>query len=142
MPRFTTALWLSVLFLASHVLAGTVSEGGACSINNNHLDPATHKFITDCDDKTFCSASSNTCQPKQCRRDEFPFGYNPGDVLPSMCDRGTFCPDEGSACQNLQAFGQACQLNRDDQCAPPREWQTLAGSQNFNGSICLQSTCT
>ena len=135
------SFWLGVLVLAPGLLAGTVSQGGSCSTNNTHLDPATHKLITDCDDKTFCSSSDNTCQLKQCRRDEFPFGFEPGDILPPMCGRGTFCPDEGSGCQNLQAVGQPCQLGRAEQCAPSHEWQTLASSQNFNGSICLQSTC-
>ncbi|KAJ3543740.1 hypothetical protein NM688_g5827 [Phlebia brevispora] len=142
MVLFSSPLWLCVLVLARVVaFAGSVSEGGSCSTNDNHLDPATHKFITDCNDKTFCSGTNGTCQAKQCRRDEFPFGYDPGDVLPPMCGRGTFCPDEGSGCQSLIAVGQPCQLNRDDQCAPPNDWQPLASSQNVNGSICLQSTC-
>lgn len=132
-----------LMFLCPFSLGGSVPSGGSCSTDNNRLDPATHKFLTDCDDKTFCSGSTNgTCQPKLCRRDEFPFGYQFGDILPPMCARDSFCPDEGSGCQPLLRVGRVCQLERDDQCAPPSNWPNLASSQNYNGSICLQSTCT
>ena len=132
------------LFGTASVLAGSVTQGGSCSTDNNRLDPATHKFITDCDDKTFCSASGTgqgTCQPKQCRRDEFPFGFEPGETVPPMCGHGTYCPDEGSGCQGLVHVGQPCQLNRDNQCEPPSNAEELASEQNFDGAICLQSTC-
>ncbi|CDO69359.1 hypothetical protein BN946_scf184746.g40 [Trametes cinnabarina] len=33
-------------------------------------------------------------------------------------------------------------MDRDDQCAPPSNWADLASNQNFNGSLCLKSTCT
>ncbi|OBZ66311.1 hypothetical protein A0H81_13750, partial [Grifola frondosa] len=116
--------------------------GGGCSTDDDRLDTATHKFLSDCDDTTFCSGSVNgTCQPKQCRRDEFPFGFDNQTSLPPLCPSGSFCPDEGSGCKTLLPAGEPCQLNRDDQCAPPPNWPDLASNQNFNGSICLQSMC-
>ncbi|KAI0955589.1 hypothetical protein AcV7_006215 [Taiwanofungus camphoratus] len=141
---------LVVLFLSSVFIlfarSGVVSQGGACSLSDDHLDAASHKFMSDCNDQTFCSTPTNltsdgTCQPRLCRRDEFPFGYGPGDSLPSLCPRNSFCPDEGSGCKALLTAGQPCQFNRDDQCAPPPDWEDLANNQNFNGSLCLQSTC-
>ena len=151
----------SVLFLGAlpSVFAGNVAAGGACSPSDDRLDPSSHIFLSDCTDTTFCAASNTslagntaspaspsnvngTCQVRRCRRDEFPFGYNEGQPLPPLCGSGTFCPDEGSGCKPLVGPGQACQLNRDDQCAPPpKGWQNLASQWNFNGSICLQSTC-
>jgi hypothetical protein len=124
------------------VSAGFVTEGGPCSASNSHLDMASHRFVSECTDQTFCSQSANgTCITRRCRRDEFPFGY--GDhTLPPQCDRGSFCPDEGSGCEPLIPVGQACQFNRDEQCAPPRNWMDLATAWNFNGSICLHSICT
>ncbi|KAI0080919.1 hypothetical protein K474DRAFT_1636472 [Panus rudis PR-1116 ss-1] len=127
---------------SSQILSDEGSEGLTCSSNNNRLDSSTHRFTSDCDDKTFCSAAVNgTCQPRECRRDEFPFGFQADDVLPPLCSDGSFCPDEGDGCKDLVAVGQPCQLNRDDQCAPPDNWEELSSPQNFNGSLCLQSTC-
>lgn len=140
-------LLFSCPFLPHFVCAGNITQGGPCSTTDDRLDPASHKFLSDCDDTTFCSptnsstSGSGTCQSRQCRRDEFPFGYVTGTHLPPLCSRGSFCPDEGSGCKGLLAPGQSCQLNRDDQCAPPPNWQALANNQNFNGSLCLKSTC-
>lgn len=146
----------SHILLVLPVLAGNITQGGSCSPADDYLDPSSHRFLSDCDETTFCSptngtannvsASNNsttgTCEPRQCRRDEFPFGYaDSGTPLPPLCTRGTYCPDEGSGCEPLRAAGQACQLNRDDQCAPPPDWAALASTQNFNGSLCLQQTC-
>ncbi|OCH85557.1 hypothetical protein OBBRIDRAFT_815031 [Obba rivulosa] len=123
-------------------MCGGVSKDGTCSTKDDHVDPDSHKFMSDCNDQTYCTTATNgTCQTRQCRRDEFPFGYGPGDAVPPLCPRGSFCPDEGSGCQPLRSVGQSCQLSRDDQCAPPPNWQQLASSQNANGSLCLHSTC-
>jgi hypothetical protein len=124
------------------VWGGSVQEGGVCSSNNDHLDPDTLKFISDCTEQTFCSAAVNgTCVWRRCRRDQFPFAFLPSEPLPPMCPFGSFCPDQGNGCQPYATFGQPCQLNRDEQCAPPPDWQYLASAQNSNGSICLHSTC-
>ncbi|KAL7280424.1 hypothetical protein ACG7TL_005352 [Trametes sanguinea] len=133
----------SVIIHPLLVYSGETSLGAVCSTDNDRLDSASHKFLSDCDDTTFCSASVNgTCQPRLCRRDEFPFGFTNFTSLPPLCQNGTFCPDEGSGCKPLSAVGSACQMDRDDQCAPPPNWADLASNQNFNGSLCLKSTCT
>ena len=130
-------------FLVIPVLSGTSPEGSPCSTANNRIDKLSHRFIDDCDDKTFCSGSvDGSCVPKRCRTDVFPFGYKNGDILPPLCDSGSFCPDEGGGCRPLVEVGQPCQLNQDRQCAPPPNWQELASDWNFNGSLCLESACS
>lgn len=135
-----------LLFLTSALAAISESPptslGKACSAASNHLDPRTKKFVSDCDAQTFCAGTVNgTCVPRQCRRDEFPFGYRANQTQPGLCPEGSFCPDEGDACRPLVAVGQPCQFNRDDQCAPSNI-PGLADYHNFNGSVCLNSICT
>ncbi|KAF9777368.1 hypothetical protein BJ322DRAFT_1096974, partial [Thelephora terrestris] len=121
----------------------TLPGGSPCSTSNNRIDKLSHRFIDDCDDKTFCFGSPNgTCIPKRCRTDLFPFGYKDGDVLPPLCDPGSYCPDEGAGCKPLVDVGQPCQINQDRQCAPPSDWEELASDWNFNGSLCLGSACS
>ncbi|KAH9178134.1 hypothetical protein EDB89DRAFT_2111801 [Lactarius sanguifluus] len=118
------------------------SLGKACSVASNHLDPRTKKFTSDCDAQTFCSGTMNgTCVPRQCQRDEFPFGYRANQTQPGLCPEGSFCPDEGDTCRPLVAAGQPCQFNRDDQCAPS-DIPGLADYHNSNGAVCLNSICT
>ncbi|TCD61828.1 hypothetical protein EIP91_007845 [Steccherinum ochraceum] len=121
-----------------------------CSSTHNHLDPATHKFISDCDDTTFCSSPVNgTCVPRLCRRDEFA-SPGVGDCVPPLCPEGAFCPDEGNGCLPLVKEGGACQLDRDDQCAePPMSGEEAEGrgrkakemQMDVFRPLCLQSTC-
>ena len=152
MPRALLVFLLSTVLLALPAAGGTVPEGGPCSSTNDHLDPNTLKFISECTDQTFCSLPVNgTCIWRRCRRDEFPFGFaqQPGDgpdppplpPLPPMCPMGSFCPDQGSGCEPWAGLGQPCQLDRDEQCAPSPHGQDWASSRNFNGSICLHSMC-
>ncbi|KAI0303716.1 hypothetical protein B0F90DRAFT_1315284 [Multifurca ochricompacta] len=99
--------------------------GKACTTASNHLDPHTRRFKSDCDAQTFCSSALNgTCVPRQCRREEFPLGYNMNQIPPALCPVGSFCPDEGDACRPLVAVGQ------------PSDYH------NFGGSVCLHSVCT
>ncbi|KAJ7755550.1 hypothetical protein B0H16DRAFT_1308604 [Mycena metata] len=138
-----TPLLIFCLSVANLILASPAASGH-CSSNNNHLDPASKKFVSDCSEQTFCSGTdiaNSTCVPRQCRRDEFPFGFSLGEALPPLCPDGTFCPDEGSGCRPLVPPGNPCELNRDEQCGPPPSWKYLASTQNFNGSICLRSIC-
>ncbi|TFK78224.1 hypothetical protein K466DRAFT_507635, partial [Polyporus arcularius HHB13444] len=115
----------------------------ACSTNHDRLDAITGKLYSDCDDTAFCSGSTNaTCQPRVCRRDEFPFGFGNATAVPTLCKDGTYCPDEGSGCKALVGVGLPCQVDRDEQCAPPPNWQDIASSWNNNGSVCLKSICT
>ncbi|KAJ7471374.1 hypothetical protein B0H11DRAFT_2039716 [Mycena galericulata] len=139
-------MWTAILVLTipTLVFANTPVPAGRCSSNNNHLDAASKKFISDCSDQTFCSGeniTNSTCIPRQCRRDEFPFGFSTGETIPPLCPRGSFCPDEGSGCRPLVPAGHPCELNRDEQCSAPPNWEDLASTQNFNGSICLRSVC-
>ncbi|KAF5334861.1 hypothetical protein D9758_014274 [Tetrapyrgos nigripes] len=122
-------------------LAGTAGPGGPCSTTRDHLDPNTHKFLSDCSDQTYCSAQNGTCQPRGCRRDEFPFGYSPEDILPPLCPTGTFCPDQGDGCRLQVAVGGACQMDRDEQCAPAANWREFVNEENFYGSLCLKQVC-
>ncbi|KAI0629332.1 hypothetical protein C8Q77DRAFT_1143400 [Trametes polyzona] len=138
---FLTATVLALL-AASTASTSDAALGYPCSTANDRLDSASHKFLSDCDETTFCTGSVNaTCQPRQCRRDEFPFGFANFTALPPLCQNGTYCPDEGSGCKPLLAVGATCQMDRDDQCSPPPNWQDIASNQNFNGSLCLKSTC-
>ncbi|KAJ7813997.1 hypothetical protein B0H14DRAFT_3878895 [Mycena olivaceomarginata] len=68
-----------------------------CSSNNNRLDLASKKFISDCSDQTSRSGSLRARSSRGC-------------VL-----LGLFCPDDGSACRALVLTGAACELNRDEQ---------------------------
>ena len=141
MVRRTFLLHLAIFTLG--VYCGSVPLGGPCSTDNNRLDTSSHRFLSDCTDQAFCDTATNwTCQPRRCRRDEFPFGFQSSIELPPLCSSEQFCPDEGNGCMDLIPVGQPCELNRDDQCSPPANWPELANNQNFNGSLCLQSTCT
>jgi len=41
----------------------------------------------------------------------------------------------------LVGVGLGCQIQRDEQCAPPLDWADLGDVMNFNGSICLKGVC-
>ena len=156
---------LRTLFLLSSfsvVHAGSVTKGNQCNQGDNRLQTGTYQFWSDCTATTYC-ADSGTCQPKGCRKDDFPFGYAQGShEIPDKCPRGQFCPDEGSSCQSLLAVGSQCQLNRDgalspfswlyvcsfdllDQCEAPPNFRELADTTgrglNSNGSVCLNNIC-
>jgi hypothetical protein len=143
MTRRSLILVYLILVFFQLSRCGNIPQGGRCSTENNRIDPATHKFLTECDEKTFCPSTNGTCQPKGCRRDEFPFGYGSNDVLPLLCPHGMFCPDDGSACRGLAAVGQPCEMDRDEQCAPPTTPADASNANNFGGTmgICLFSTC-
>lgn len=142
MPATHTIALLTLSASVRLVLSGNVPVSGACSTNNNRVDSATHRLVTECDETSYCSDATNgTCQAKQCRRDEFPFGYSRQTPLPPFCGDGTFCPDEGNECQSMVDVGRPCQMNRDEQCKPPPDADDLVSSQNLNGALCLQATC-
>lgn len=162
--RFVSLSYLVIaLPFLEAVSAGSVTEGGPCSPSNDHVDSSTHKFNSDCDDRSFCSPSpsqtqskrnanstspatnptmTGSCTKRLCRKDEFPFGFAPGEVLPPLCTRGYFCPDNGAGCESILPVGSLCDMDRDYQCAGPKNWNLTASEWNFNGSVCLQSTCT
>ncbi|TDL26285.1 hypothetical protein BD410DRAFT_575606 [Rickenella mellea] len=136
-------LFFTFALLFAPSLAGSVQKGGACNQKNNKLLAGSYQFHSDCDSVTFCN-STNLCQLKGCRRDIFPFGYSESSHLPDLCPNDQFCPDEMDACQPLLPVGSPCQLNRDDQCAPPPNFKQLANPRfgmNNNGSVCLNFQC-
>ncbi|EGG10207.1 uncharacterized protein MELLADRAFT_26925, partial [Melampsora larici-populina 98AG31] len=118
-------------------LKGLSATGEPCREANNKLDPNTHKFLSDCGPIDFCNGTTQTCELKGCRVDEFPFGYDSDDTLPEMCADGYVCPDEESSCQPLMALGGPCQLNRDDECA----LNPVSLSNASNMVVCLHYTC-
>lgn len=103
----------------------TSTDTDTCNPSHNGLATGTLQYVSDCNATTFCN-SDGTCQPKGCRRDEFPLGYPLSGIkangwkldTPDKCDSTQFCPDEGTACQDLLAVGSACQLDRDGERAP------------------------
>lgn len=120
--------------------------GRSCSATNNHLDALSHKLISDCDPKSFCSSATNgTCQPRVCRRDEFAYGYLPDEAIPSLCPAGAFCPDDGSGCVEQREVGGMCEMGRDEQCGAMQGWDSegsgLGDRMNTNGSVCLKGVC-
>ncbi|CAL1707395.1 unnamed protein product [Somion occarium] len=136
---------LTLLFFSwgsSQVHAAQGNE--SCSTSTQRLQLGTYQFTSDCDTMWWCN-SSNICDWKGCRRDEFPFGYWENATIPEGCPRGSFCPDEEDSCQPLLAVGSPCQLNRDDECEAPPDFQDLADNtglgRNVNGSVCLNNVC-
>ncbi|KAK0504880.1 hypothetical protein EDD18DRAFT_1126802 [Armillaria luteobubalina] len=131
------------LFTLPTALAGSNNFGDPCSQGDNRLQAGTYQFYSDCNSQTYC-ASNSTCAHKQCRKDEFPFGYT-DDSLPPKCPRSQFCPDEQDQCLDVLAVGSPCQLNRDDQCEGPPNFKELADESNLglnvNGSVCLNNIC-
>ncbi|KAI1791788.1 hypothetical protein LXA43DRAFT_944804 [Ganoderma leucocontextum] len=146
----TLALLLALSLTPQLEALAITTLGTACTTANDRLDATTGAFSSDCDDTSFCASPAGgaanamgTCQPRQCRRDEFPFGFaNTTVPVPPLCARGAYCPDEGSGCRPLAAVGMPCQAGRDEQCTPPANWAELAGGRNVNGSVCLKSVCT
>ncbi|TFY78916.1 hypothetical protein EWM64_g5097 [Hericium alpestre] len=65
--------------------------------------------------------------------------------LPEKCKGHQFCPDEGSSCQEKLPVDSPCQLNRDDECLGPPDFQDLRDTTgyglNVNGSVCLNFVC-
>ncbi|KAJ7346526.1 hypothetical protein DFH08DRAFT_779901 [Mycena albidolilacea] len=137
---------LPFLFLASYTLvnAGSANKGDPCNQKDSRLQTGTFQFFSDCNSVTYCAAN-NTCVLKGCRRDEFPFGYEKGSHLPDKCPAGQFCPDEADECQDLLPVDSACQLNRDDECAPPPNADQLRDTTNrglnVDGAVCLNNVC-
>lgn len=121
------------------------TAGMPCSVSNNRLQEGTFQFWSECTSSNYCDEVENICKPKRCRRDDYPFGYDKSAHLPEKCKKGQFCPDEGTDCQDVLPVGSACQLNRDDQCLGPDNWQELADTTgrglNVNGSVCLNNIC-
>jgi len=136
----TLLLPLSFSHLAAAAGTGK-NANGTCLQANNKLQVGTYQLTSDCADTHFCDASG-TCKPKGCRHDEFPLGYAQGADLPPRCKQNQFCPDEGDQCQDLLPVGSTCQLNRDDECAPPPNAHELADKNlNHNGSVCINFQC-
>ncbi|KAG8741749.1 hypothetical protein FRC10_002527 [Ceratobasidium sp. 414] len=134
---------LVLSLLGASVLAQNpprATTGQPCNQARNRLNIETKRFSSDCDDMNYCAADG-TCKLKGCRRDEFPFGYRDPDTFPPMCPSGKFCPDEGDQCLDVMALSSTCQLNRDDQCAPPSDTTGLEIETTNRGATCFQFSC-
>ncbi|KAI0063657.1 hypothetical protein BV25DRAFT_402475 [Artomyces pyxidatus] len=148
----------TLLFLISVPLAAyaqsnsTDTNTDTCNPAHNGLATGTLQYNSDCNATTWCN--NGVCENKQCRREEFPLGYPTGSgpirnkkniTLPDKCPIGQFCPDEGSSCQDILPVGSACQLDRDDECEGPPNYQDLRDTTgrglNVNGSVCLNFVC-
>lgn len=144
LPSTLVLFSLGSFIYAPLVSAGSVPYNHTCDVSNQRLQVGTYQFETDCDYMTFCN-SSNLCDWKGCRRDEFPFGYSSSVPIPPKCPQGAFCPYEQDACQTLLPVNSPCQFNRDDQCEGPPNWKELADHSGFglnvNGSVCLNNVC-
>ena len=110
------------LFLPVLVLSATNSSNSdttTCNPSHNGLASGTLQFTSDCNATTWCN--NGQCQPKGCRKDQYPLGYNTGGSVgngkhilpPPLCPSDKFCPDEGSECVDKIAVGQPCQFDRD-----------------------------
>jgi len=143
LPMYSSSLTL-LLFILSPAVSANSTQGLPCNVGNSRLQIGTYQFWDECDSLTYCSAQA-ICEPMGCRKDEFPFGFPRNSNFPPKCPTGQFCPDEGSSCQALLAVGSPCQLNRDDQCQAPPNFQELADTSgrglNSNGSVCLNNVC-
>jgi len=143
----SSVLLSSLLFTSAPVpvLAGSQKIGENCTGSDSRLEAGTFAFFDDCDTHAFCNDTTKLCEHKHCRKDIFPFGFDTGSTLPKLCDKGTFCPDEQSDCIPLLPVGSGCQLNRDDMCEPPPNFQELRDEKhrglNVNGSVCLNNIC-
>jgi hypothetical protein len=64
-------------------------------------------------------------------------------ALPSLCDNGTFCPDDGSGCRLQSRVDGPCELGRDEQCAQPGNLTTTTTTTDVAAEvpICLHLTC-
>ncbi|KAF8339642.1 uncharacterized protein EI90DRAFT_2907111 [Cantharellus anzutake] len=131
------AIFLVYIFVSQ---GQDIPQGGTCNPSANRVDPATHRWVSDCNSKTFCDGE--LCQLKGCRTHELDSRYDQGDVLiPPLCPQGQFCPDAESHCQPVRGAGNHCELNRDDQCISPPNWQQSQSSMNNGGAICLNFQC-
>lgn len=104
----TSSSWNPISILPALAAQGNES----CNVGDQRLQQGTYQFSSDCDAMWFCN-SSNICDWKTCKRDDFPFGYWENVTIPDKCPPGFFCPDEQDSCQPLLAVGSPCQLNRD-----------------------------
>lgn len=77
---------ITILLVTS--IESILSTGEPCQESNNKLDPNSHKFLSDCGPIDFCNSTTQTCDLKGCRTDEFPFGYSSEDLMPELCKDG------------------------------------------------------
>lgn len=63
-------------------------------------------------------------------------------ALPSLCDSGSFCPDDGSGCRLQSRVDGPCELGRDEQCGNPTTTSTTTTADVLaEVPICLHLTC-
>src|SRR5258708_26625119 len=106
--------WLQFTFslavLCFFVVAQNITLGRICNPNANHLDPATHHWVSDCDSKTFCDGG--ICHPKRCRTHELDTGYSPDEFLPPLRPPGAFFPGSWGECQTAAGLRALVYVSR------------------------------
>jgi len=136
---------ISLLVVPIELLAICRAVSNApCSLLDTRLEPGSYQLVSDCELGLEYCAQNSTCQPIQCRRSDYPYGFLPGmpqSELPPKCPTGLFCPDEMDRCLPQQPAGAPCQMNRDDECQPPPSNLGLNGGRNTKGAICLNFAC-
>jgi hypothetical protein len=116
-PTFICLLFFPVLVLSAANTSNANTD--TCDPAHNGLASGTLQFASDCNATTWCN--NGRCQPKGCRRDRFPLGYDTGGSKgngkhippPPLCASDEFCPDEGSQCISKINVGEPCQFDRD-----------------------------
>lgn len=97
----------------SIVLSENIPFNGSCNSALSRVNPATHKFESDCDDNLFCNNATGTCQYKTCQIYDHSITYNPGEPMAMLCPQGSFCPDVQDYCRPQLPLGTSCELDRD-----------------------------
>lgn len=107
----------------------------------DQCDPALNgynqllKYFDDCYSPMLaCNSLTRTCAWKTCANVDYlkHWDVRKNPKVPQRCSQNQFCPDDGSACQDLLSPGAKCQLQRDDECSP---------NLPVNGGICMNTTC-
>jgi len=108
--------------------------GDQCNPNQHSYNQFL-KYSDDCNSQMLaCNANTQTCVWKTCANVDYLKHWNvqKNSKVPQRCSSTQFCPDDGSACQDLLPPGSTCSPQRDDECAP---------NTPVNGGICMNSTC-
>ena len=125
----------TLLFLSSLLSLAHGQDTDTCDPAHNGLRTGTLQYSSDCNATTWCN--NGKCDPKRCRKDEFPLGWPDSIDLPTRCNSSSFCPDEGSECLLKMSVGSACQFDRDGACmlVSGRAWLCFLALERGNADV-------